>query len=66
MLILRLILLLSGLAIILSGGMYLFTGRRSYLNFAWQVVRFLVVMLLVFAALYLLERFVLTSGRILL
>jgi len=63
---LRLIFLLSALTLILSGGMYLFTGRRSYLRFVWQVLRFLVVMLLVFAALYILERFVLTGTRILL
>lgn len=66
MLALRLLFLISALVIVLSGGMYLFTRQRSYLRFAWQVVRFLVVMLLVFGVLFLLERYVLIGWRILL
>jgi hypothetical protein len=66
MLALRLLLLLSALLIVISGGMYLFTRKHSYLRFAWQVVRFLVVMLLVFGVLFLLERYVLIGWRILL
>lgn len=66
MLILRLLLVLAALAIVLSGGMYLFTRKRRYLNFAWQVVRFVVVVLLVFAVLFVLERYVLVGWRILL
>lgn len=66
MLILRLLLILAALSIILTGGMYLFTRNRRYLNLAWQTVRFVVFTLLVFAALFVLERYVLTGWRILL
>lgn len=65
MLILRLLLALSALSIILAGGMYVFTRNRRYLNLAWQIVRFVAFALLVFAALFVLERFVLTGWRIL-
>ena len=63
---LRLFLILSALAIILSGGMYLFTRNRRYLSLAWQIVRFVVFLLLVFGLLYVLERYVLVGLRILL
>lgn len=66
MLILRLLFILSALAIVATGGMYIFTRNRRYLNLAWQIVRFTVFALLIFAALYVLERFVLTGWRILL
>lgn len=66
MLALRLFLILSALIIVLSGGMYLFTRQQRYLRFAWQVVRFGVVTLLVFGVLFLLERYVLTGWRVLL
>lgn len=66
MLILRLLLLFSALAIILSGGMYVFTRNRRYLKLSWQIVRFVAFALLVFAALYVLERYVLVGWRILL
>ena len=66
MLALRLLFLLSALVIVISGAMYLFTRQRSYLRFAWQVVRFLGVLLLVFGVLFLLERYVLVGWRVLL
>lgn len=66
MLILRLFLILVALLVILSGGMYVFTRDRRYLKFAWQVLRFTVVLLLLFAVLFLLERYVLTGWRVLL
>jgi len=66
MLILRLLLILAALSIILSGGMYLFTRNRRYLNLAWQIVRFTVFAALIFAALYVLERYVLIGWKILL
>ena len=66
MLILRLLLVLAALAIILSGGMYIFTRNRRYLSLAWQIVRFIVFAILVFGALYVLERYVLIGWRILL
>jgi hypothetical protein len=38
---------------------YLFTRNRRYLTFAWRVFQFAFVFLLVFMALYVLERLVL-------
>jgi hypothetical protein len=64
--ILRLLLILSALGIILSGGMYLFTSNRRYLGLAWEIVRFTVFALLLFGALYLLERYVLIAWKVLL
>lgn len=61
MLILRLYIVLVTLLLVLSGGMYIFTRNRRYLEFAWQTVRFTVLLLLVFGLLYLLERFVLVG-----
>jgi hypothetical protein len=66
MLVLRLLLVLSALIIVLSGGMYLFTRKQVYLRFAWNVVRFVVVLALVFGVLFLLERYVLIGWKILL
>lgn len=66
MLILRLLLILSALAIILTGGMYVFTRNRRYLGLAWEIVRFTVFALLIFAALFVLERYVLVAWRVLL
>ena len=65
MLVLRLLFILSALSIILAGGMYVFTRNRRYLNLAWQIVRFTAFALLVFAALFVLERYVLIGWRIL-
>jgi type II secretory pathway component PulL len=65
-LILRLFFIVVALLVILSGGMYVFTRDRRYLKFAWQVLRFAVVLLLLFAVLFVLERYVLTGWRILL
>ena len=66
MLILRLLLILAALSIVLSGGMYVFTRNRRYLNLAWEIVRFVVFAALIFAALYVLERYVLIGWKILL
>jgi hypothetical protein len=65
MLALRLLLILAALLIVLSGGLYLFTRDTRYLRFTWRVVRFVVVMLLVFGVLFVLERYVLIGWRIL-
>jgi hypothetical protein len=65
MLILRLLLILAALAIVPLGGMYLFTNNRRYLNLAWQIARFVVFALLIFAVLFILERYVLIAWRIL-
>jgi hypothetical protein len=59
MLILRLVGLLVLLTMAGSIAMYLFTRNRRYLTFAWRVFQFAFVFLLVFMALYVLERLVL-------
>ena len=66
MLILRLLFILAALAIIASGGMYIFTRNRRYLGLAWEIVRFTVFAALIFGALYVLERYVLIGWRVLL
>ncbi len=65
MLILRFALVVVVLLIVLSGAMYIFTRNRRYYRFAWQVVRFGVLLFIVFGLLFLLERFVLEGWRIL-
>jgi hypothetical protein len=65
MLLLRLFLILSALLIALSGGMYLFTRKQTYLRLAWQLVRLVGVVVLVFGIMYVLERFVLIGWHIL-
>jgi hypothetical protein len=66
MLILRLLMVLLALLLVLSGGMYLFTRNRRYLDFAWQTLRFAVLLSSVFALLFVLERYVLVGWRVLL
>lgn len=63
MILLRLLLILAVLTIVLSGGMYVFTRDERYKRFAWQVVRLVVYTLLVLAALFVLERYVLVGVR---
>ena len=59
MLVLRLMGILVLITIVGSIGLYLFTRNRRYLIFAWRVFQFAFVFLLVFLALYVLERLVL-------
>ncbi|HMC13290.1 MAG TPA: hypothetical protein VKG67_02990 [Gallionellaceae bacterium] len=66
MILLRLFFILTALTVVLSGGMYVFTRDRRYLRFAWQVLRFVVFLLLVFAVLFVLERYILVGWGILL
>lgn len=66
MLILRFFLVSVTLLLVLSGGMYIFTRNRRYLKFAWQTLRFTVLLLLVFGLLFVLERYVLVAWRVLL
>lgn len=61
----RLALLLSVLLIASSAVLYLITRDPRYLRFAWQVMRFITYVLLVFGALYLLERYGLVAWRVL-
>jgi len=58
-LVLRLIGILALIAIIGSIALYIFTRNRRYLTIAWRVFQFAFVFLLVFLALYVLERLVL-------
>jgi len=58
-LILRLIGILVLIAIVGSIALYLITRNRRYLTIAWRVFQFAFVSLLVFLALYALERLVL-------
>jgi hypothetical protein len=59
MFVLRLIGILALITIVGSIGLYLFTRNRRYLTFAWRVFQFACVFLVVFLALYVLERLVL-------
>ncbi|ADL54386.1 hypothetical protein [Gallionella capsiferriformans] len=64
MLIMRLYLVLVVLLLVLSGGLYVFTRNRRYLKFAWQTVRFTVLLVLVFGLLFVLERYVLVAWKV--
>lgn len=61
----RLALLLSILLIAATTALYLLSRDPRYPRFAWQVVRFMVYVLLVFGVLYLLERYGLVAWRVL-
>jgi hypothetical protein len=65
MILLRLLFILTALTLVLSGGMYAVTRDRRYLDFAWKVLRFIVFLALVFALLFVLERYVLVGWGIL-
>lgn len=64
MIILRLVVVLAALLLVISGGMYIFTRNRRYLEFAWQTLRFAGLLLLVFALLFILERYVLAGWKV--
>lgn len=66
MLILRLLLILVALSLLISGGLYVFTRDRRYLDFVWRTLRFAVWLLLMFALLLVLERYVLVGWKVLL
>lgn len=59
MLVLRLVGILVLIAITGSLALYLFTRNRRFLVFAWRVFQFAFIFLLVFMALFVLERLVL-------
>ncbi len=59
MLVLRLVGILVLITIAGSIALYLFTRNRRFLTFAWRVFQFAFIFLLVFMALYVLERLVL-------
>jgi len=66
MLIFRLLLILSALAIVLFGGMYLFSRNRRYLNLALKIASFVIFAFLILGVLYALERYVFIGWRVLL
>ncbi len=63
MLVLRLLFILSAIAMVVFGGLYLFTHNRRYLKIVWQIARFVVYAVLIFVLLYVLERYVLIGWR---
>ena len=65
MIILRLLIIFTAISLVLCGTMYIFTRNRRYLGFAWQIVRLVFFLLLIFGLLFLLERYVLVGWRIL-
>lgn len=66
MLILRLFIVIVVLVLILSVAMFVFKRDPRYLRFARQVLQLSVYLLLAFALLYVLERYVLTGWGVLL
>lgn len=61
----RLALLFAILLIGSATALYLITRNPRYQRFVWQVVRFMAYVLLVFGALYLLERYGLVAWMVL-
>lgn len=59
MILIRLVVFLALTAIALSIGLYLFKKDPRYLVFAWQILKFSIVVLAVFLTFYALERLVL-------
>lgn len=59
MFILRLFVYLGLIAIVVAVAMFLFTRDVRYLRFAWQIFKFSVVFLLVFAVLMMMGRLIL-------
>jgi hypothetical protein len=57
--VLRLVGILVFIAITGSVALYLFTRNRRFLDYAWRIFQFACVFLLVFMALFVLERLVL-------
>lgn len=64
MILLRLLLILTAISMGLTFGMYALTNDGRYLRYARQIARFVVFTLLILAALYLLERYVLVGWGI--
>lgn len=66
MIILRLFIVLVILVLVISGGMYFLTRQRRYLDFAMRTLKFAVMLLLILALLFILERYVLVGWKVLL
>ena len=63
--VLRLLLILSVLAMVACYLVFLLTKDVRFLKYAWRTVNFLITALIVLAVLYLLERYALVGWRIL-
>ncbi len=61
MLIVRLLFILSAIAIGVSAVLYLVTQDRKYVDLAWRIARFVLMSLLLTVLLYVLERFALVA-----
>jgi len=59
MFVLRLFVYLGLIAIVVAVVMFLFTRDTRYLRFAWQIFKFSLIFLLVFAALLMMGRLIL-------
>ena len=59
MLVLRLVGILAAIGILGSLALYLLTRNRRFLAIAWRIFQFAFIFLLVFMALYVLERLIL-------
>lgn len=59
MIIIRLLFVLACIALALSGALYFLTGEKRYLQFVWKVLKFGVILVVVFGALMVAERLVL-------
>ncbi|WP_124949464.1 hypothetical protein [Sulfuriferula thiophila] len=59
MIIIRLLFVLACIALALSGALYFLTGEKRYLQFVWKVLKFGVILIVVFGALMVAERLVL-------
>jgi len=59
-------LVFSALLIVVSFAAYLLTQDTRYLRFAWQVVRFILLVVMIFGVLFLLERYGLAAWKVLL
>lgn len=59
MLVLRILLVLAAISVVVSLGIYFLSGDKRYLRFTWQLIKFLVVMMVTVAL-------VISMGRIIL
>jgi len=60
--VIRLVLILSLITVGMSLVMFLMTRDRRYLRFAWQVFRFVLTLVLVFAGVLMMGRIILYGG----
>ena len=59
MLLLRLLLILSLIAVAVSFAVYLLSSDKRYLRFSWQIIKFTLVLLLVAGAVFAIGRIIL-------